>query len=366
MSISIGSSRPQAWAKHPIRPWVDRRPKCVCSASSEAATNGNGAGTPGAVENYVQLGNSPLTVSSVGVGTLAWGDPGQGYGQRFNEKDIEAICKTAQSAGINFYDTAEVYGYQNTDKDASSECLVRRNAETAAPEGHEVVIGSKYFTIPWTNFLLGGGFRFGAQSMHDALEASLKRLGTDSVDLYQIHFPFPSYSQEVLMTGLREAFDSGKAKAVGVCNYDARQMEEMHGLLAKHDIPLACNQIEYSLLKRDAELSGLLGKCKDLGVTPVAHSPLAQGLLTDFALEREDAKVKEVKPLLQLLQFIGAVSGGKAIEQVALNYLICNGAVVIPGSKSVGQMERNAGGMGWRMDDNEVEIIRERLVAMKK
>lgn len=81
-------------------------------------------------------------------------------------------------------------------------------------------------------------------------------------------------------------------------------------------------QIEYSLLKRDAELSGLLDKCKDLGVTPVAHSPLAQGLLTDFALEREDAKVKEVKPLLQLLQFIGAVSGGKAIEQVLTTYNI--------------------------------------------
>lgn len=60
-----------------------------------------------------------------------------------------------------------------------------------------MVVGSKYFTIPWTNLLLGGGFRFGVQSMHDALEATLKRLGTDCVDLYQIHFPFPSYSQEV-------------------------------------------------------------------------------------------------------------------------------------------------------------------------
>jgi aryl-alcohol dehydrogenase-like predicted oxidoreductase len=75
-------------------------------------------------------------------------------------------------------------------------------------------------------------------------------------------------------------------------------------------------QIEYSLLKRGPEVSGLLRKCKELGVTPVAHSPLAQGLLTDFALEREDAKAKAIKPLLQLLQFIGAVSGGKAIEQV--------------------------------------------------
>lgn len=59
-----------------------------------------------------------------------------------------------------------------------------------------MVVGSKYFTIPWTNFLLGGGFRFGQQSLSTALDATLKRLGTDCVDLYQIHFPFPTYSQE--------------------------------------------------------------------------------------------------------------------------------------------------------------------------
>jgi hypothetical protein len=105
------------------------------------------------------------------------------------------------------------------------------------------VVGSKYFTIPWTNFLLGGGIRLGLQSMADALDETIKRLGTDSVDLYQIHFPFPSYSQETLMNGLRDAMESGKARAVGVCNYDARQLEEAHGLLAKNNIPLASNQV---------------------------------------------------------------------------------------------------------------------------
>lgn len=74
-------------------------------------------------------------------------------------------------------------------------------------------------------------------------------------------------------------------------------------------------QIEYSLVKRGPESSGLLAKCADLGVTPIAHSPLAQGLLTDFAVERDDDKAAAVKPILQLLQFIGALSGGKSIEQ---------------------------------------------------
>lgn len=59
------------------------------------------------------------------------------------------------------------------------------------------MVGSKYFTIPWTNMLLGGGFRFGTQAMKDALDETLKRLGTDQVDLYQVHFPFPTYPQQV-------------------------------------------------------------------------------------------------------------------------------------------------------------------------
>lgn len=81
--------------------------------------------------------------------------------------------------------------------------------------------------------------------------------------------------------------------------------------------PCPALQIEYSLVKRGPESTGLLAKCADLGVTPIAHSPLAQGLLTDFAVERDDDKAAAVKPILQLLQFIGALSGGKTIEQVS-------------------------------------------------
>jgi pyridoxine 4-dehydrogenase len=81
-------------------------------------------------------------------------------------------------------------------------------------------------------------------------------------------------------------------------------------------------------------------------------------------LERGDKEARAIRPLLQLLQFLGALSGGKSIEQVALNYLMCSGAVVIPGVKSVGQLQRNAGARGWRLDGNEVEVIREKVAAM--
>jgi aryl-alcohol dehydrogenase-like predicted oxidoreductase len=123
-------------------------------------------------------------------------------------------------------------------------------------------------------------------------------------------------------------------------------------------------QIEYSLLNRECETNGILDTCKQLGVTPVAQSPLKQGLLSDFALERGDDAAMKIKPLLQLLQFLGSLSGGKTIEQTALNYLLCRGAVVIPGAKNAAQMQRNAGALGWRLDENEVEVINEKLQSM--
>lgn len=76
-------------------------------------------------------------------------------------------------------------------------CCCCRCAATQRLEGRPIIVASKYFTIPWTNMLLGGGFRFGAQAMADALDTSLQRLGADQVDLYQVHFPFPTYPQEV-------------------------------------------------------------------------------------------------------------------------------------------------------------------------
>lgn len=91
----------------------------------------------------------------------------------------------------------QVYGYQNVEDDASSECLLRRNALSQQPANAPVVLGSKYFTIPWTNFLIGGNFRFGLQPLSDALDGTLQRLGRDSVGLYMIHSPFPTYPIEV-------------------------------------------------------------------------------------------------------------------------------------------------------------------------
>ncbi len=108
----------------------------------------------------------------------------------------------------------------------------------------------------------------------------MKRLGRSSIDLYQHHFPSRRVDIPQLMDLLADAVEAGKVKAVGVSNYSAEQMRMAHAALARRGIPLASNQVEYSLLHRQPEANGVLDACRELGITLIAYSPLAMGMLT--------------------------------------------------------------------------------------
>ena len=95
----------------------------------------------------------------------------------------------------------QIYGYQSMKDGLSSEQILGRLAKST---DQRLVLGTKFFTVPWTNVLIGGGFRLGRQAIIRALKASLGRLGLEKIDLYQVHFPFPAYSQEVLAEGFAE------------------------------------------------------------------------------------------------------------------------------------------------------------------
>jgi len=95
----------------------------------------------------------------------------------------------------------QIYGYQSMKDGSASEQLLGRLAKSS---DQSLVLGTKFFTVPWTNVLIGGGFRLGRQSILRALRASLERLGLEKVDLYQVHFPFPAFSQQVLAEGFAE------------------------------------------------------------------------------------------------------------------------------------------------------------------
>ncbi|CAI5509424.1 unnamed protein product [Closterium sp. Naga37s-1] len=322
------------------------------SVAASSPPNSGPASPPTLPEPLIPLGQSELRVSPLGIGTLQWGDPRSGFGEQYSAADLAEAFRAALAGGINLFDSAEVYGYQSIPTGNSSEQLLGRfvaeekarrlqegsnSSQSPAP-----VAASKFFTIPWTNLLVGGGLRFGRQSLIDALKASLQRLGMERVDLYQIHFPFPTISNATLMDGLKQAHAEGLATAVGVSNYNTQQLQEAHSLLKAANIPLASNQVKFNLLDRGTETNGLLHTCKDLQVSLIAYSPLASGLLTDKALTRSDKDAVRVRPLLQLMKAMGEEYGGKSVSQVAhpspstplqvaLNYIMCKGAIPIPG-----------------------------------
>ena len=220
------------------------------------------------MEHKNSLGRSNLQVPRMGVGAMTWGDakglarlhPAKtAYGGTEGFEEEKRTLETSLDAGVNLFDTAAMY---------SGGAAERRLGELA--RRRDVVIATKY----------PSGFTFRIEDFPKELEATLTRLGRDSIDLYQHHFPNPRLLIPKLMDKVADAVEAGKVKAVGVSNYSAKQMREAHTALAKRGIPLASNQVEYSLLHRKPEVDGVLDACRELGITLIAYSPLAGGMLT--------------------------------------------------------------------------------------
>lgn len=301
----------------------------------------------------INLGQNGPAVTPLGIGTWAWGDKlFWNYGNHYDETQLREAFEASLDAGITFFDTAEIYG---TGK--SEELLGQFMQQSRQP----VQIATKYGPFPW---------RLTAQSVSDALTASLKRLRVEQVALYQVHWPFRFLmSQETLMNALADEVKRGRIAAVGVSNYSATEMREAHRLLAARGVPLAVNQARYSLLTRQIETKGIVETAGQLGVTILAYSPLAQGLLTGKytpdGLERPtDARrfdsrfsrsgLEKIAPVMHLLHQLGE-KYDRTPAQVALNWLIAQGGVIpIPGAKTAQQARQNAGALGWRLSDEEV------------
>lgn len=301
----------------------------------------------------ITLGQNGPAVKPLCLGTWAWGDKlFWSYGSDYSFEQLREAFSTAMEVGINFFDTAEIYGLG-----LSEEFLGQFRQQTAQP----VQIATKYGPFPW---------RFSTQSVSDALTASLKRLQVQRVELYQVHWPFNFFmSQETLMNALADEVQRGRIAAVGVSNYSAEQMQEAHQLLAARGVPLAVNQVRYSLLTRQIETNGILATARQLGVTILAYSPLAQGLLTGkytgdspkkpTGARRIDPRfsndgLKKIAPVTSLLQQLGD-KYKRTPAQVALNWLIAQGNVIpIAGVKTAEQVRQNAGALGWTLDAAEV------------
>jgi aryl-alcohol dehydrogenase-like predicted oxidoreductase len=305
------------------------------------------------VEATITIGKTDLRVPPLGVGTWQWGDTGiWQYGRGYGRSEVEAAYRVSREAGLTFFDTAEIYG------SGLSETIL---GSMVQPERARVTLATKFAPMPW---------RLSARLLSKALDASLKRLGLAQVDLYQIHWPYTLLRIEALMDALAEQVQAGKVRAVGVSNYRADEMRRAHAALAKHGIPLASNQVHYNLLHRNPERNGVLATCRELDVRLIAYSPIAKGALTgkyhDGARVSgsrrrahwfRPAGLAASKPLIDLLRKIGEAHGDKMPEQVALNWMIRQGALPIPGAKNAAQAASNAGALSWDLTEDEFARI---------
>jgi aryl-alcohol dehydrogenase-like predicted oxidoreductase len=262
------------------------------------------------------------------------------------------------SAGVDLFDTAAMY---------SGGASERRVGELA--EGKRMVIATKF----------PPGWLSKAEAFPDALDQSLGRLRRGTIDLYQHHFPSRRISIPALMGLMADAVAAGKVRAVGVSNYSAEQLRIAHAALAERGIPLASNQVEYSLLQRAPEVNGVLDACRELGITLVAYQPLAMGVLTGKYRPGDRPKgirrfgryfrgdgLKRAQPVVALLREIGE-GHAKTPAQVALRWLIeREGVLPIPGAKNGRQAAGNAEALSFSLVAAEIEALDQATTAWRR
>jgi len=369
---------------------------------------------------------STYDIGPIGVGTLAWGDPKRGFvaegavsaepsseSRPFGPDDVEMSGSMLVDAGITFFDTAEVYGYQNIPNGYQSEQLLGKLGKKRP----SVRVATKFFPLLWTNALgVGGGFRWGSEAVSRAIDNSLARLDGVPIALFQLHFPFPYIGgYPALAEGLAKARLDGKCQHIGVSNFDIKELPQMERELSKWNTPTVSNQIPLSLIDQRYLVDGSLEYCFERGITPIAHSPLAQGKLTTRAVEastadasprgKDGGRLSRIQAALQRLTpqinarvveerqrsasaggasaaspvdwLVGAFQTATADErrgegaggandgsivtptQVALNWCRSKGAAPIPGVKNVQQAKEVIVCSSWSLTEDEVAELDE-------
>ena len=295
----------------------------------------------------IKLGDTNLGISKIGVGAWAWGSRILwGYGKDYTEADLISVYEESLKSGVNFFDTAEIYGMGNSEE-ILGRCI-RESKTNISP-----VIATKFFPFPW---------RFGRKALRQALAGSLKRLGLNKVELYQIHQPI---NVNKWVNAIADVYEEGLIGAIGVSNYNPEQLKRAHDILGNRGIKLASNQIQYSLIYREHESNGLLKLCKELKVAFLAYSPIAQGVLTGKYTPQNPPKgilrsrryrrtvLERLQPLIKVMTEISEENGGKTLAQTALNWILSKGAIPVVGAKNIIQIKDNVAALDWQLSDKD-------------
>ena len=308
-----------------------------------------------------RLGKTDLLVSPIGLGVMELAGGGGLIGKFFAvipQEEKNAIIKAAVDGGINFFDTAEMYGA------GVSEESLANGLKAAGVADKDVIIETKWQPI----------FRT-AKNISKTIDDRLGFLGGYSISNYMIHQPMSFSSPEAEMNAMADLVEARKIKSVGVSNFNPARMRRAHAALAKRGLPLALNQVRYSLIHREIETDGTLETAKELGVTIVAYTPLGSGILSgkyhkNPALLDQKTGLRKVwlqrdiertRELIACLDEI-AIRRDVTIAQVALNWVIhFNGEIVvtIPGATKVRQAQESAGAMNFVLSTDELAKLDE-------
>ena len=303
-----------------------------------------------------QLGKTDILVTPIGLGVMEFAGGGGLLGLMFPvipQEEKNAIIKAALDGGINWFDTAEMYGAGVSERSLAS------GLKAAGKSDKDVIVATK-----WLPFL-----RTAANIPH-SIKNRLHHLDGYSIANYMVHQPYSFSSPEAEMNAMADLVETGKIRSVGVSNFNPARMRRAHAALAKRGLPLAVNQVRYSLLSRGIETNGVLETAKELGVTIIAYTPLERGLLSGKYHKNPEllsrmsgwrkammkGDLERCRVLIKVMDEIATMSGA-TIAQVALNWLInYNGEIVvtIPGATKVLQAEENAGAMKFRLSVDEM------------
>jgi len=306
------------------------------------------------------LGQSEISVSAIGLGCMGFSEF---YGEPTPESEAINLLHRAVDLGITHFDTAEIYG-----------------------QGHNEQLLGKAFARRWDRIVVAT--KFGPQrdpaagtflgvdgspaNVRDSCEKSLKRLGTEKIDLYYLHRVDPATQIEDTVGEMAKLVQEGKIGAVGLSEASAKTIQRAH---AVH--PIVALQTEYSIFSRDIE-KDILPVCVELGISLVAYSPLGRGMLTgrytstadrptsesDFRAEMQPRfQPENIEYNLKLVDAIKEIAAQKgcAAAQVALAWVLDHGdhVVAIPGTTKLANLQTNLGTLDCRLTDENRDRLNE-------
>jgi aryl-alcohol dehydrogenase-like predicted oxidoreductase len=313
-----------------------------------------------------QLGYTDLNLTTVGLGTWAMGGPWQfGWGPQ-NDNEAIAAISAALDEGINWIDTAPVYGLGH-----SEELIGKALRQTS----YEPLIATKCGLL-WNEKKEKVGC-LKRKSIRQECHASLKRLRVEVIDLYQMHWPDPEENIEQAWEEMAKLADQDKVRYLGVSNFNIEQIKRVQKI---H--PVASLQPPYSMLHREAE-DELLGYCARNNIGVVAYSPMQRGLLTGkFSQERlaglplddhrrrnPDFQEPQFTATLELVEHLKEIAerNGRTLAQLAISWVLRRPEVTaaIVGARRPQQITETAPASDWNLSEEDIEAI-EKLLAERQ